>query len=90
MENHCNGSLCMGFAKQIRSDQLKKASGTVLLLCKFMVEHKCRASTINEGLLKVTRNKMCECLRFSILSSLVSITHLSICLLANYNFYHVL
>ena len=39
-----------------------------------------------KGLLKVTHYKFCECLRFSTLSSLVSITHLSICLSASYDF----
>ena len=40
-----------------------------------------------EGLQKVTRHKLCECSRSSTLSNLVSITHLSICLLASYDFY---
>ena len=41
-------------------------------------------------LVKVTNHKLYECSRFSTLSSLVSITHVSICLLASYNFYRAL
>ena len=43
-----------------------------------------------EGLLKVTRHKLCESSRFSTLSSLVSITHPGIRLLASYDFYRAL
>ena len=42
------------------------------------------ASKALEGLLKITHDKLCECSRFSTLSSLVRITHLSICLSAIY------
>ena len=43
-----------------------------------------------EGLLKVTRHKLCESSRFSTLSSLVSITHPGIRLSARYDFYRAL
>ena len=43
-----------------------------------------------EGLLKVTRHKLCESSRFSTLSSLVSITHPGIRLSASYDFYRAL
>ena len=42
------------------------------------------SSKVLEGLLKITRNKLCECSRFSTLSSLVSKTHLSSCYSASY------
>ena len=54
--------------------------------------HRRARVTINalKGLLKVTHNKLCECSRFSALLSNDSITHLSICLSVDYNFYRAL